>query len=122
MTRKIHRGDIFYANLEGTIGSEQFGVRPVIVVQNDIGNKYSPTTIVVPLTKKSRLKIKQPTHYLLSPFGNIRFDSIVLTEQIRAIDKRRLIKRLGKLDDKTINIINNKMEIALGIKKLSSRN
>ena len=59
MGKKITRGDIFYANLDGTVGSEQSGIRPVIVVQNDVGNKYSPTTIVVPLTKKVRLKIKR---------------------------------------------------------------
>ena len=118
MERKISRGDIFYANLDGTIGSEQAGVRPVIVVQNDIGNKYSPTIIIVPLTKKVRLKIHQPTHLWLNPFGNIRFDSIVLTEQIRVIDKSRLKEKIGIINEKTMQEIDNKILIALGLKKI----
>ena len=112
MERNITRGDIFYANLDGTIGSEQSGIRPVIVVQNDIGNKYSPTTIIVPLTKKVRLKINQPTHFWINPFGNIRFDSIVLTEQIRVIDKSRLKEKIGHIDN---NRIMNKINSALGV-------
>ena len=116
MERKINRGDIFYASLDGTTGSEQAGVRPVIVVQNDIGNKYSPTIIIVPLTKKVRLKYNQPTHYLLKQFGNIKFNSIVLTEQIRAIDKSRLKEKIGIINYKTMQEIDKRILIALGIK------
>ena len=68
----ISRGDLFYANLDGTVGSEQSGTRPVIIVQNNIGNKYSPTVIVIPLTKNVSMKLNQPTHYLLNPFGNLK--------------------------------------------------
>ena len=118
MERNITRGDIFYANLDGTVGSEQSGIRPVIVVQNDVGNKYSPTTIVVPLTKKVRLKINQPTHFWINPFGNIRFDSIVLTEQIRVIDKSRLKEKIGVMNDKEMQEIDNKILIALGLKQV----
>ena len=118
MKRNITRGDIFYANLDGTIGSEQSGIRPVIVVQNDVGNKYSPTTIIVPLTKKVRLKINQPTHFWINPFGNIRFDSIVLTEQIRVIDKSRLKEKIGVMNDKAMQEIDNKILIALGLKQI----
>ena len=118
MERNITRGDIFYANLDGTIGSEQSGIRPVIVVQNDVGNKYSPTTIIVPLTKKVRLKINQPTHFWINPFGNIRFDSIVLTEQIRVIDKSRLKEKIGVMNDKEMQEIDNKILIALGLKQI----
>ena len=118
MERKINRGDIFYAGLDGTVGSEQSGIRPVIVVQNDVGNKYSPTTIVVPLTKKIRLKINQPTHLWINPFGNIRYDSIVLTEQIRVIDTSRLKEKIGKMNDKTMQEIDKKILIALGLKKI----
>lgn len=118
MERTINRGEIYYANLDGTIGSEQSGVRPVIIVQNDVGNKYSPTTIIVPLTKKVRLKINQPTHFWINPFGNIRFDSIVLTEQIRVIDKSRLKKRIGIINNKTMQEIDNKILIALGLKEI----
>ena len=118
MERNITRGDIFYANLDGTIGSEQSGIRPVIVVQNDIGNKYSPTTIIVPLTKKVRLKINQPTHFWINPFGNIRFDSIVLTEQIRVIDNSRLKEKIGVMNNKAMQEIDNKILIALGLKQI----
>ena len=111
MEKNITRGDIFYANLDGTIGSEQSGIRPVIVVQNDVGNKYSPTTIVVPLTKKVRLKINQPTHFWINPFGNIRFDSIVITEQIRVIDKSRLKEKIGVMNNKAMQEIDNKILI-----------
>ena len=112
MERNITRGDIFYANLDGTIGSEQSGIRPVIVVQNDVGNKYSP------LTKKVRLKINQPTHFWINPFGNIRFDSIVLTEQIRVIDKSRLKEKIGVMNNKAMQEIDNKILIALGLKQI----
>ena len=118
MERVINRGEIYYANLDGTIGSEQSGIRPVIIVQNDVGNKYSPTTIIVPLTKKVRLKINQPTHFWINPFGNIRFDSIVLTEQIRVIDKSRLKQRIGIINNKTMQEIDNKILIALGLKEI----
>ena len=118
MERKINRGDIFYANLDGTIGSEQAGVRPVIIVQNDVGNKYSSTTIIVPLTKNVRLKKNQPTHFGINSFGNIRFDSIVLAEQIRVIDKSRLKQKIGIINDKTMQEIDTRILIALGLKEV----
>ena len=106
-----------HANLDATIGSEQTGVRPVIIIQNNIGNKYSPTTIVVPLTKEIRFKMNQPTHYFLSSFGNIKFDSIILAEQIRAIDKNRLEEKIGIINRKTMREIEQKILVALGIEK-----
>lgn len=117
MQKKIKRGDIFYANLDATIGSEETGVRPVIIIQNNIGNKYSPTTIVVPLTKEIRFKMNQTTHYFLSSFGNIKFDSIILTEQIRTIDKNRLEEKIGIINRKTMREIEQKILVALGIEK-----
>ena len=117
MERKMNRGDIFYANLDGTIGSEQSGIRPVIIIQNNVGNKYSPTTIIVPLTKKINFKINQPTHYLIKAFEKIKFDSIVLTEQIRAIDKTRLKEKIGIINKKTMQEIDVKILIALGLEK-----
>lgn len=117
MRKEIKRGDIFYANLDATIGSEQTGVRPVIIIQNNIGNKYSPTTIVVPLTKEIRFKMNQPTHYFLSSFGNIKFDSIILAEQIRAIDKNRLEEKIGIINRKTMREIEQIILVALGIEK-----
>lgn len=116
MKKGVNKGDIYYANMNGTVGSEQSGTRPVIIVQNDIGNKYSPTIIIVPLTSQTDLKMSQPTHYYLKAFGNIRYDSIVLTEQIRAIDKQRLKEKIGNINHKTMQEIDEKMMIALGIK------
>lgn len=113
--REINRGDIFYAKLNGTVGSEQKGIRPVIIVQNDIGNKYSPTVIIVPLTRKLRAKIEQPTHYWLRPNGYIKYNSIVLTEQIRVIDKCRLKQKIGIINDKIMHEIEEKIIVALGI-------
>ena len=112
---KIKRGDIFYADLGGVVGSEQSGIRPVIIVQNDIGNQHSATTIIVPLTKKNYVKLYQPTHYLLKKAGGIKFDSIVLTEQIRAVDSRRLKDKVGHLDSNVMKNIDSKLKIACGI-------
>lgn len=117
MRRKINKGDIYYAKLDGGIGSEESGARPVIVVQNDIGNKYSPTVIIIPLTGKVEMEIKQPTHYYLKPCGRMKYQSIVLTEQIRVIDKRRLRKYWGRLNSKQISELDSHILIALGISK-----
>lgn len=116
MERDIYRGDIYYTKLDNTIGSEQSGVRPVLVVQNNIGNRYSSTVIVVPLTKASEVKLNMPTHYLLKENGNIKYDSIILTEQIRAIDKIRLTEKVDYLRYDIMQEIDKKLMIALGIK------
>lgn len=119
MEKDIYKGDIYYANLDDdTIGSEQTGVRPVLVVQNNIGNRYSATVIIVPLTKKSDIKMNQPTHYLLKENGNIKYDSIVLTEQIRAIDKKRLTEKIDYLRYDIMQEIDKKLMLALGIKNM----
>ena len=110
---EIKRGDIFYADLSPVVGSEQGGVRPVLIVQNDVGNKYSPTVIVGAIT--SRLtKAKLPTHIEIASgnFGLPR-DSVILLEQIRTLDKRRLKARLGALDDKTISAADSPILISL---------
>lgn len=115
MEEQINRGDLFYAKLDGAIGSEQKGNRPVIVVQNDTGNKYSPTTIVVPLTKKINRKTKLPTHLNLKSSQYIKYDSTVLTEQVRVIDKSRLTRKVGSLDISIMQLIDKKLSIAIGI-------
>lgn len=115
MERKIYRGEIYYANLGKTVGSEQNGTRPVIVVQNNIGNNYSPTIIVVPLTKKIERRRNLPTHHLIKPFGKIKYNSIVLVEQIRVIDKSRLKNRIGFINNNTMHEIDKKLKIALKI-------
>nr|WP_283244929.1 type II toxin-antitoxin system PemK/MazF family toxin [Gehongia tenuis] len=110
----IRRGDIFYADLNPTIGSEQSGVRPVLVVQNDIGNKYSPTVIVAAITSRIN-KAKLPTHIEVSAkeYGLTK-DSIVLAEQVRTIDKKRLQERIGSLGPETMVKVNEALSISLG--------
>ena len=111
----VKRGDIFYADLSPVIGSEQGGVRPVIVVQNDIGNKYSPTIIVAAITSQIN-KAKMPTHIELdaNEYG-LSKDSVVLAEQIRTIDKRRLKEKIGHLDDELMTRVNEALEISFGL-------
>ena len=108
----VKRGDMFYADLSPVIGSEQGGIRPVLVIQNDMGNKYSPTVIVSAITSQTN-KNKLPTHIELDSkeFG-LKADSVVVTEQIRTIDKSRLKEKIGHIND---NIIMNKINGALGV-------
>lgn len=111
----VQRGDIFYANLNPVIGSEQGGIRPVLILQNDIGNKYSPTTIVAAITSRIK-KAKLPTHVELSSAKyNLEKDSVILLEQIRTIDKRRLKEKITHLDEETMLRINAALEISLGL-------
>ena len=108
----IERGDIYYADLSPVVGSEQGGIRPVLVVQNDVGNKYSPTVIVSAITSQLN-KSKLPTHIELGSeeFG-LKADSIILTEQIRTIDKSRLKEKIGHINDAKVM---NKIDSALGV-------
>ena len=109
------RGDIYFAELNPVQGSEQGGMRPVLVVQNDVGNNYSPTTIVLPITSRLQ-KTKLPTHVALSrQESGLTRDSVVLAEQIRTIDKVRLQQKVACLDAITMNRINQAMEISMGI-------
>lgn len=101
----IKKGDIYYASLNPAIGSEQKGERPVVVLQNDCGNKYSPTVIVAPLTKIIK-KEKLPTHILIHSNEFLRYDSLILLEQIRVIDKSRIISYIGSLLDYQLDKIN----------------
>lgn len=113
--QNILRGDIFYANLNPVIGSEQGGVRPVLILQNDIGNKYSPTTIIAAITSRIK-KAKLPTHVELSASSfNLEKDSVILLEQVRTIDKRRLKEKIAHLDEETMNQINQALSISLGL-------
>lgn len=111
----IKRGDIFYADLSPVIGSEQGGIRPVLIVQNDIGNKYSPTVIAAAITSQIN-KAKLPTHIELDAkeYG-LQKDSVVLLEQIRTIDKRRLREKIGRLDDELMKKVNEALSISFGL-------
>lgn len=101
----IKKGDIYYATLNPAIGSEQKGERPVVVLQNDCGNKYSPTVIVAPLTKIIK-KEKLPTHILIHNNDFLRYNSLILLEQIRVIDKSRIISYMGSLLDYQLDKVN----------------
>jgi mRNA interferase MazF len=109
----IKRGEIYFAQLNPVIGSEQGGIRPVLVVQNDIGNQYSPTTIVLAITSQIN-KAKLPTHIELKAddYGLER-DSVILTEQIRTIDKTRLKQRIAVLKEETMDKVNQALTISL---------
>ncbi len=111
----VKRGDIYYADLSPVIGSEQGGVRPVLVVQNDVGNRYSPTVIAAAITSQIN-KAKLPTHIEIcaQDYGLSR-DSVVLLEQVRTIDKKRLKEKIGHLDGGMMDRVNTALEISLGI-------
>lgn len=109
----IKRGDIYYADLSPVVGSEQGGVRPVLVIQNDVGNKYSPTVIVAAITSKLE-KAKIPTHIEVGREYGLIKNSVILLEQIRTIDKRRLKEKIGKLDNLKIEGVNKALFISLG--------
>ncbi len=111
----VKRGDIYYADLSPVIGSEQGGVRPVLIIQNDVGNKYSPTVIATAITSQIN-KAKMPTHIELdaNEYG-LSKDSVVLAEQIRTIDKKRLKEKIGHLDDDLMNKVNQALEISFGL-------
>ncbi len=111
----LKRGDIFFAELNPVQGSEQGGVRPVLVVQNDVGNNFSPTTIILPITSKLS-KAKLPTHVELSRReSGLSRDSVVLAEQIRTIDKVRLQQKVACLNEITMSRIDHAMEISMDI-------
>ncbi len=111
----VKKGEIYFADLSPVIGSEQGGVRPVLIVQNDIGNKYSPTVIVAAVTSQIN-KAKLPTHVEIPAEGNgLAKDSVVLLEQLRTIDKKRLREKIGRIDDKCLQKTNEALSISLGI-------
>ena len=106
-------GQVWYADLSPVVGSEQGGVRPVLVVQNDVGNRYSPTVIVGAITSKLD-KAKLPTHVELSESTGLEKQSVLLLEQLRTIDKARLKTRIGEVNSSTMQKVNNALMISLG--------
>lgn len=110
----VKKGDLYFADLSPVVGSEQGGVRPVLVVQNNVGNKYSPTIIVAAIT--SQTKAKLPTHVELEAAeGGLSKNSVVLLEQIRTIDKRRLKEHIGTLSEKQLPTVDQALSVSLGI-------
>ena len=112
----IKRGDIFYADLSPGGGSEQGGIRPVLIVQNDVGNKYSPTVIAAAITSQ-QFKTKMPTHICVNAsVCGLSKDSVVLLEQIRTLDKKRLKEKMGNLPETDMDRIDNALSVSIGLK------
>lgn len=112
--QKIRRGDIYYADLDPVVGSEQGGVRPVVVLQNDVGNKYSPTIIAAAITSQLN-KNRMPTHVRVSSQTDLPLDSVVLLEQLRTIDKKRLQQKVGRFPDETMREIDQALGVSIGL-------
>jgi len=110
----IRRGDIYYADLRPVVGSEQGGIRPVLVVQNDVGNRHSPTVIVAAITSKMH-KAKLPTHIELPKRYGIEKDSVILLEQVRTIDKSRLREKVCHLDQEILSSVNQALLISFAL-------
>ena len=115
MNSQIRRGDIYYADLSPVVGSEQGGLRPVLIIQNDVGNKYSPTVIAAAITSRMS-KTRLPTHIdIYASRAGLARDSVILLEQIRTLDKRRLRERMGHLDDEMMDRVNTAIAVSFGI-------
>ena len=115
MNSQIRRGDIYYADLSPVVGSEQGGLRPVLIIQNDVGNKYSPTVIAAAITSRMS-KTRLPTHIdIYASRAGLARDSVILLEQIRTLDKRRLRERMGHLDDEMMDRVNSAIAVSFGI-------
>lgn len=111
----VKRGDIFYADLSPVVGSEQGGLRPVLIIQNDIGNRYSPTVIAAAITSRVS-KTHLPTHIdIYADQVGLAKDSVILLEQIRTLDKRRLKEKMGHLDDRVMDTVNTAIAISFGL-------
>lgn len=114
-TVTVKRGDIYYADLSPVIGSEQGGIRPVLIIQNDVGNKFSPTVIAAAITSQSD-KAKLPTHIKVDTADSgLSKDSIVLLEQVRTLDKTRLKEKMGSLDQSSMNKIDRALSVSFGL-------
>lgn len=112
--KQVRKGELYFAELSGTVGSEQDGVRPILIIQNDVGNRNSPTTIIAPLTSKHG-KTVLPTHITLEKKYGLSEKSLVLLEQIRTIDKCRLLNYIGTIDAETMKQVDDCIRISFGI-------
>ncbi|MBR2489102.1 MAG: type II toxin-antitoxin system PemK/MazF family toxin [Clostridia bacterium] len=111
----VKRGEIYYADLSPVIGSEQGGIRPVLIIQNDVGNRYSPTVIAAAITSQ-RDKTKLPTHISVEASDcGLAKDSIVLLEQVRTIDKQRLKEKMGSLDIASMGMVDKALSVSFGL-------
>ena len=115
MSRTYQRGDMYYADLGRGIGSEQEGYRPVVIIQNNIGNRHSPTVIIAAISSRVGVKPKLPTHYYINAEDGLELPSIILLEQIRTIDKRRLAAYIGRLSKEHINGMNHALAVSIDL-------
>ena len=122
MEKTIKRGDIYYAELNPVIGSEQGGTRPVLIISNDIGNRHSPTVIVAAITSRVHTKAKLPTHTAIRDFEGLNKDSIILLEQIRTIDKKRLQEYIGMLSESEMSRVDKALAISVSLNILKGTN
>ena len=122
MEKTIKRGDIYYAELNPVIGSEQGGTRPVLIISNDIGNRHSPTVIVAAITSRVHTKAKLPTHTAIKDFEGLNKDSIILLEQIRTIDKKRVQEYIGMLSESEMARVDKALAISVSLNILKSAN
>lgn len=122
MNQTYKRGDIYFADLGQGVGSEQMGYRPVVIIQNDVGNKHSPTVIVAAITSKVDARAKQPTHCFIGTDYGLELPSVLLLEQIRTLDKKRLEKFAGSLQEKHLRELNRALAISVGLIKPPQQN
>lgn len=122
MEKTIKRGDIYYAELNPVIGSEQGGTRPVLIISNDIGNRHSPTVIVAAITSRVHTKAKLPTHTAIRDFEGLNKDSIILLEQIRTIDKKSLQEYIGMLSESEMARVDKALAISVSLNILKGTN
>lgn len=115
MCKHIERGEIYLANLNPFQGSEQGGTRPVLIIQNDVGNYYSNTTIIASLTSHVYKKGHLPTHVFINKRQDLEYDSIIMCEQVRTIDKSRLVKYLGRINEDEMNKVFHAINISIGV-------
>ena len=115
MKEACYRGDLYYADLGTGVGSEQNGYRPVVIIQNDVGNRYSPTTIVAAISTQIITKANLPTHYYLEQGNGLPQPSMVMLEQLRTVDKSRLVKYIGRLEPKDVRGVNHALAISIGL-------
>ena len=122
MEKTIKRGDIYYAELNPVIGSEQGGTRPVLIISNDIGNRHSPTVIIAAITSRVHTKAKLPTQTAITDFEGLNKDSIILLEQIRTIDKKRLQEYIGMLSESEMARVDKALAISVSLNILKGTN
>lgn len=121
MSRKYLRGEIYYADLDPVVGSEQMGTRPVLILQNNVGNHFARTVIVAPITSRIHTKSKIPTHSNIGMIGRMKYPSVVMLEQLRTLDKRRIGYYIGKLPEEKMQDVTRALCVSLAIRQNTAK-